>query len=805
MKNILKPFFFIFIFLSFSLYSQEILPPEKVIGESFGSQFSYHSDIEKYSDYILKTSPDKFKRLRYGKTPEGRELFLMIYASKSTLENLESIRANHLINAGLVTGLAKEEKHLIYWLGYNIHGDEGSGSEVAMKFLHHLSTIYPPENQIIIIDPNQNPDGRERYVSRFRSLYTTPSVFDRNSATYNQEWPEGRFNHYLSDLNRDWVWQKQSETIQRMSVYHDWMPHIHADFHEMEAYKTYFFPPSAEPIHEVVNNAQSEQFQRFGQSLESFFNQKNWAYFTKREFDLLYPSYADSYATFNGALGLTFEQGGSGEAGVFYVRAEGDTLTLNDRIEKHFEVSKKLISHFSSESEKIIKSFQKYYNEAQKKGVGKFDSYLIKRTNDANFTRLLKQLELLRIEYKIIDGSSKVTAYSFSTKKNQQTEIEKGDLWVSTKQGKGHLVSVLFEPASKMDDVKTYDISGWSLPYLFHLPAFGLNSSLHVPLLDIEKSLKINPYSETFKISYNSAAAVHFLSMALQKKYEVYFRASETPAFLYFNQTEDTETKAFGELSNIANAEGIEIENLSKREWKTLKNEQLSTLNAPKVGLIIGQNTKEAAIGDCRYFFEKEIYYPFTQLWIHDFPDLNPSDYDVLIFADGKYEDLELNDDRIKRWLADGGKMILLENGLELTDLLGIGNLKKKNLDEIHYSKNKSEPQNLVQGAIFKLEMNKNSFLSHGLPDGAHIIVNGIPGYEITESKTSFASGITSDHLLSGYMGEKAATFMNDSFIAGSFYFGDGVIHQMAFNPLFRNILVDGQLIMGNAIFFPHR
>ena len=42
----------------------------------------------------------------------------------------------------------------------------------------------------------------------------------------------GRPNHYLFDLNRDWVWASQVETKQRLKLYNQWMPHIHVDFHE---------------------------------------------------------------------------------------------------------------------------------------------------------------------------------------------------------------------------------------------------------------------------------------------------------------------------------------------------------------------------------------------------------------------------------------------------------------------------------------------------------------------------------------------------------------------------------------------
>ena len=33
-------------------------------------------------------------------------------------------------------------------------------------------------------------------------------------------------------MNRDWAWQTQAETKQRMAIYNQWMPHVHSDIHE---------------------------------------------------------------------------------------------------------------------------------------------------------------------------------------------------------------------------------------------------------------------------------------------------------------------------------------------------------------------------------------------------------------------------------------------------------------------------------------------------------------------------------------------------------------------------------------------
>src|SRR5699024_11044652 len=57
------------------------------------------------------------------------------------------------------------------WFGYSIHGNESSGSDASLAVLYHLAadrsqaTAELLDELVVIIDPNQNPDGRMRFVN----------------------------------------------------------------------------------------------------------------------------------------------------------------------------------------------------------------------------------------------------------------------------------------------------------------------------------------------------------------------------------------------------------------------------------------------------------------------------------------------------------------------------------------------------------------------------------------------------------------------------------------------------------------
>ena len=128
----------------------------------------------------------------YGKTNEGRLLQLAFISSPENLKNLESIRKTHLQNSGIEKGPLNNEKAIV-WLSYNVHGNESSSTEAAMKTAHALLTKYSNwlKDTIVIIDPCINPDGRDRYVNLYNQTKSTP--YDSNGLTreHSESWHSG--------------------------------------------------------------------------------------------------------------------------------------------------------------------------------------------------------------------------------------------------------------------------------------------------------------------------------------------------------------------------------------------------------------------------------------------------------------------------------------------------------------------------------------------------------------------------------------------------------------------------------------
>ena len=355
--------YLLFIMVCF-VSANTLLPPSDFLGYKLGDKFTPHHLVVDYLFHVLQNEPN-VEIIEYGKTYEGRPLMLAFISSVDNMDKLEQIRKDNLIRAGIIEGSTKTKKVGIVWLSYNVHGNEANSTEAAMKTLHALadkSNIKTQEwlkNTVVIIDPSVNPDGRDRYANWYRMTANRWPDADPLGREHMEPWPGGRTNHYYFDLNRDWAWQTQVESQLRIVKYNEWLPHIHVDFHEQGYNSPYFFAPAAKPLHQYITDWQKDFQKTIGLNHAKYFDRNNWLYFTKESFDLLYPSYGDTYPTYNGAIGMTYEQAGHSRGGLAIETEDGDTLTLADRLEHHYTTGLSTIEVASKNVEKMVNEFWK--------------------------------------------------------------------------------------------------------------------------------------------------------------------------------------------------------------------------------------------------------------------------------------------------------------------------------------------------------------------------------------------------------------------------------------------------------------
>jgi hypothetical protein len=812
-------------------FAQEIQSPSEFLGYKLGSQFTPHFRIVDYFKYVSGVSKN-VKLLQYGSTNEGRPLVAIFIASDENIGRLEDVRQHNLSLAGLSNSYATlKDAPVIVWLSYNVHGNEPSSSEAAMQALYELANPANKrtqpwfKNTVVVIDPCLNPDGRERYINYYNSVKGSVPNADPASREHSEPWPGGRVNHYYFDLNRDWAWQTQKETQARVALFNQWLPQVHVDFHEQGYNAPYYFAPAAEPFHKDITAWQKEFQTIIGKNNAKYFDQNGWMYFTKEEFDLLYPSYGDTYPIYNGSIGMTYEQGGIG-AGLAIATRNGDTLTLADRITHHLSNSLSTVETVSANAAKALTEFKKYFDDSRANPPGEYKTYIIKNDNPDNTTMLMELLLNNGIQFGHIDKRNAI-GYDYVSGKTEQLTIEPRDLVINAYQSKSVLLNVLLEPKTFVADSNTYDITAWALPYAYGLKAYGLKESIK----PAEKITNAGSYPQpltknpvyAYVSSWRSVYEVEFLAELFRRNIKVRCTQSSfeaggkkfAPGSLIITRAGNSNNDFDNIVRNAAKNCKVELASLSSGfvdKGADLGSGVIKSLHAPKVLLISGEGSSSEAMGEIWHFFDQQINYPLTVVKYRDFNRERLNDFDVIIFPDGYYDDLPA--DKLQSWVRDGGKLIAMENTVSLlVDKKGfsIKNIPAEKRDTA--SKNKPDMikayadrdheaiRSSVPGAIYKVDMDNTHPLGFGLDKYYFTLKLNDVLYSYLGDDGWNVGTVKKNAYVEGFVGQKAKGKIKDGLLFGVQSLGRGSVVYLVDDPMFRSFWQNGKLLFSNAVF----
>jgi hypothetical protein len=826
----------LFLFFTCTLYcsfAQNIKSPDEFLGYPLGSKYTPHYKIVNYFKYAVTAMPQVMKLDQYGETNEGRPLLLAYIATAENLAKLEDIRKNNVRLAGMLTDVpGNVNAPAIVWLSYNVHGNETSSSEASMKMLYELlnpansATKEWLKNTVVLIDPCINPDGRDRYVNWYNSVVGKTVNPDRQSREHMEPWPGGRTNHYNFDLNRDWAWQTQKETQQRLKMYNQWMPQIHVDYHEQGYNSPYYFAPAAQPYHEVVTQWQRDFQVTIGKNNAKYFDTNGWLYFTKEEFDLFYPAYGDTYPIYSGAIGMTFEQGGGSRSGAAVIIDNGDTLTLKDRIAHHFTTGMSTLEVASKNSEKIMKEYSNFFINEKNNGIGEFKSFVVTDVNTNKINALKRMLDGNNILYTsaVINNAK---GYNYFTGKDESFSAA-NSIVISTYQPKGTLVKVLFEPKSKLVDSATYDITAWSLPYVFGLQAYAVKEKIAgTPYIAKPATAVVPETSYGYLVNYTSFEEAKFLAALINAGIRVRFAEKDfmlngkkftRGTLIVLKKGNETKMADFASAAQKFNASVTAISTGFMESGHDFGSAKTHYINQPKVALVTGKGTDASAAGELWYLFEQELDYPITLINADDFANLSLKNIDVIILPNGNYKFLSDKEPLadLKTWVRQGGKIIALENAVNQMANSDWGLKVKKDEEE---KDKKDEPKvsyadvkpfeenehegikNTVAGAIYKLDIDNSHPLAFGYPNYYFTLKQDDRMYEFLKEGWNVGI-IKKDGKVAGFTGSKVKDKIKDGTAIGVQEYGQGSIIYFSDDPVFRCFWENGKLMLANAVFF---
>ncbi|MEO1204122.1 MAG: M14 family zinc carboxypeptidase, partial [Pseudomonadota bacterium] len=294
-------------------YDPAVPTVEGVIGHTSGERITWYRDAIRYFEALEAALPEQVSVHRYAESWEGRELIYVVISATDNIARIDDIKAGMqaLRDAGNTSPAEARELietlPAVTWLSYAVHGNEISSTDAAMLTAYHLLAARGDERvrrildeTVVIIDPMQNPDGRDRFIHSFEMAEGLTPLADRLAAEHDEPWPSGRVNHYLFDLNRDWFIQSQPETRGRVDAIQEWYPVAFVDAHEMGPDSTYYFAPEALPYNPHLAEDQRANLELFGRNNARWFDEFGIDYFTREVFDAFYPGYGASWPSYFG-------------------------------------------------------------------------------------------------------------------------------------------------------------------------------------------------------------------------------------------------------------------------------------------------------------------------------------------------------------------------------------------------------------------------------------------------------------------------------------------------------------------------
>ncbi|HZY79676.1 MAG TPA: M14 family metallopeptidase [Cyclobacteriaceae bacterium] len=800
-------------------FDPAIPSPEQFLGYPVGDWHTRHDRIVEYFRELARVSPKAHFQI-IGYTNEMRPQVVLTVTSPENYSRLEEIRKEHLRLAQPGQQVNTASMPVIVTHGYNVHGNEPSSSEAAMLTAYYLVAAQGDEatntlrNAVIHIDPNYNPDGRDRHSNWANMHKGFPPVVDPLDREHNEVWPGGRTNHYWFDLNRDWLPLAHPESRNRVAFFHQWLPNVCTDYHEMGTNNTNFFEPTKpygsenpvvpRPNYDQLNTIFAKYFSKALDDIGSL-------YFTKEEFDNSYPGYGSTYPDIHGGLGLVFEQASSrGHA----QQSSTKVVTFAFTIRNHLRTSLATVKAAVDNRELLLKHQQDFFksaiDEAKKSPV---KGYAYGDLKDPGRTRAFTDL-LLKHQIEVYRSNN-------------------GRYVVPTEQTQYRIVRSIFEKVTQFHDSVFYDASTWTMALAYNMPHEELKAAPskgeRVTAADLNvKPAAVAKSNYAYLVEWNDYYAPKALWYLLSRKVYVKnafkpFAASIGNAKKNFGygtlvipvadqaMSADDLNNLVNEASQLSGVDAFPVSTGFSLEGVDLGSNNVRTVAPPKIAMLIGDGVAANEAGFIWHLTDSKIGMPITKVSTNQFNQLRLQDYTTLILVSGNYTPLgDAGISKIKTWVQQGGSLILVRNAVswaiqaKLIDEQLRKDDEKKDTNRVDFVTARDyQGSRAIGGSIYMTDLDITHPLGFGYTSRSLPVWRNHTNFlEVSKNPFSTVAKCTSNPRLSGYIHPANLEKIKNSPSLMVSAVGQGRAILFIDDPNFRGYWYGTNRLFINALFF---
>ena len=799
-------------------YNPSIPTPQSVIGHEVGEWHITHDKLVQYM-YALANASNRITIEDRGKTFEDRPLLLLTITSPKNHLNLKAIQTAH-IKATETNNASTENRPIVVYQGFSIHGNEPSGSNASLLAAYYLAAAEDSKidellnNTVILLDPSFNPDGLQRFAywaNTNKNINLNP---DPNDREYSEIWPGGRTNHYWFDMNRDWLPVQLPESRARIKTFHSWMPNILTDHHEMGTNSSFFFQPGIPSrTHPLTPKLNQELTKGIATYHAKALDKIGSLYYSEESFDDFYYGKGSTFPDINGGIGILFEQASSRG---HIQESDNGILTFPFTIRNQFTAALSTLQAANGMRKDILEYQRNFFknarNEASKEGT---KAIVFGDEKDAAKTYHLAEI-LKRHNIAFHDIKSDFSANGKNYKKGYSYIVPKN-------QKNTRLINAMFEKRTTFQDSLFYDISAWTFPLAFNLDYTETTTTNAGDAVKDLKHLKggVNSKSEyAYLFEWNEYYSPKLLNHVLKKglrakvsmkSFKANGKSYDYGTILIPARNQDmTTTEIYTLLNDLAIESHIKIDAVSTglNEGIDLGSNNFKSLELPKIALLVGDGMTSYDAGEIWHLLDTRYDIIATKLDTKRIGRADLSRYNTIIMVNSSSGINKDDTEKLKTWIKDGGTLVAYRNAVRW--------LNTKELMKIDFKKNKLTAKNIsyeergdfrgaqvIGGAIFETKLDRSHPINFGYKNDKLAMFRNTTLF-INPDKNSYNNPIqyTKNPLLSGYISEENLDSISSTVplkIAG---IGRGTIIAFTDNTNFRAFWYGTNKLLMNAIFF---
>ncbi|MCP4205413.1 MAG: hypothetical protein GY769_26175 [bacterium] len=741
---------------------------ESVIGRPQGRRITVHQEMVAYLETLAEASP-RVTLIDQGSSWEGRRLPLAIVTSEANHGRLEEIqeRARKLadprnLSVSDATSLIADQPALA-WLGGSIHGFELSGAEGVLKLLERLvtgddeETREVLENVVVLLDPMLNPDGRDAFAHHNHRRLGSSPVSERDDWGNDFNFWEAisfRTGHYFFDTNRDWWAHTQRETQARVPTLQAWRPQVIVDLHEMGSDVEFYFDPATDPYGPYFPDFARSWFARFGKAHARAFDQAGFEYMTRERYNYFYPGYTTSYGSYQGAVGMLYEQGSS--RGLAITRADDSVRTLTDAFGQQYTAAWAAVRLAATSREALLTEYVQAARDAIEDGRRGIVRYLLGPDGDPHLVREVAEL-LTRNGVEV--GRLAADVQLADVRDRTGAEIGRkrfpaGTWVVEAAQPRNRLIRVLLEPdlpisekflaqaRERLDrggNPRFYDITAWSLPLLFDIEGYSTTDDSSLEVSSTPTARREFPENPTYgwvidggqaaslAALYHLKAAGHRGSVVLRPSRVGERTFAGGSIVVRAGQNDDT---VAGDLRRLAERYELEVAGvdtgLSEEGYPSLgSGDDSFVVKEPRIAILAEQPVHGYSFGWAWYTLDQQYGIPTSTRRVSTLASTPLDRYNVLVLPHlFSAEELahRMGDkgiERIKSWVEDGGTLVALGASVDFVRerlaLIQLRSFYDRDKKEDAEAKEGELPHKITApGALVRVDLDGESWLAAG-------------------------------------------------------------------------------------------